>query len=40
MYLLFYFQYDMYVKAQDQALKERLNIWQYGDITEDDKEDR
>ena len=25
-----------YNKAQEEAKKEHLNIWQYGDVTEDD----
>ena len=27
---------DAYVAAMDKAKKEHLNIWEYGDITEDD----
>lgn len=27
---------DSYLKAQDKAKKSRLNLWQYGDFTEDD----
>ena len=29
-------QVDSYLEAMSQAKKEHLNIWRYGDITEDD----
>ena len=31
-----YFQLEDYRAAQDEAKKGHLNIWEYGDITEDD----
>lgn len=31
-----HFQVNDYIAAQDAAKKRHLNIWRYGDITEDD----
>lgn len=32
----FFFQLEDYLDAQAKAKKQHLNIWEYGDITEDD----
>lgn len=35
-YISIYFQLESYKEAQDSAKKSHSNIWEYGDITEDD----
>lgn len=36
MFFFLLLQFKEYKAAQEEAKKKRLNIWQYGDITEDD----
>lgn len=36
LYFIFFFQIAEYKSSQDTAKKSHLNMWQYGDITEDD----